>query len=82
MKVLLMLYLCADASHAECRAIPVQGWAKPDGYAQCAALVPALTDALTEANRQRIYFRCEAQRGDSAQVQQATPQFIHQSFRF
>ncbi|WKL53116.1 hypothetical protein Q1W70_00485 [Pseudomonas kielensis] len=81
MKVLLMLYLCADASHVECRAIPVQGWAKPDGYAQCTALVPALTDALTEANRQRTYFSCE-QQSDAALVQQAGAQLIHQSFRF
>ena len=76
-----MLYLCADASHVECRAIPVQGWAKPDGYAQCTALVPALTDALTEANRQRTYFSCE-QQSDAALVQQAGAQLIHQSFRF
>lgn len=82
MKVLLMLYLCADASHTECRAIPVQGWARPDDYAQCTVLVPALTDALTAANRQRTYFSCELQNGDAAQVQQATPEFIHQSFRF
>lgn len=81
MKVLLMMYLCLDASHTECRAIPVQGWVKPDGYAQCAALVPALTDALTKTNRQRTYFSCELQ-SDAALVQQARAQFIHQSFRF
>ncbi len=81
MKVLLMLYLCADASHTECRAIPVQGWARPDGYTQCTALVPALTAALTEANRRRTYFSCE-QQSDAALVQQARAQLIHQSFRF
>lgn len=82
MKVLLMMYLCLDASHTGCQPIAVQAWARPDAYQQCSALVPELTDALTAQNRQRIYFRCLPQSGDAAQVQQATPQFIHQSFRF
>ena len=82
MKVLLMMYLCLDPSLTDCQAIPVQAWARPDAYSQCATLVPELTDALTVQNRQRIYFRCEQEGGDAAQVQQATPQFIHQSFRF
>jgi hypothetical protein len=82
MKVLLMMYLCLDPTHTDCQPVPVQAWARPDAYSQCAALVPELTDALTVQNRQRIYFRCEPQDDDAAQVQQATPQFIHQSFRF
>ena len=82
MTVLLMMYLCLDASHTNCQAIPVQDWTRPDAYGECAALVPELTDALTEKNRQRIYFRCDPQAGDAAQAPQAAPQLIHQSFRF
>lgn len=82
MTVLLMMYLCLDASHTNCQAIPVKDWTRPDAYGQCAELAPELTEALTERNRQRIYFRCEPQSADAAQAQQATPKLIHQSFRF
>lgn len=73
MKVLLMMYLCLDPSRTDCQPVPVQAWARPDAYGQCIALVPELTEALTVQNRQRIYFRCEQEGGDAAQVQQAPP---------
>ena len=82
MKVLLMMYLCLDPSHTDCQTIPVQAWATPDAYQQCAALVPELTAALTEKNRKRTYFACELQDQGAGQVLQAGPRLIHQSFRF
>jgi len=81
MTVLLLLYLCADATRTDCQVIPAQRWKGPDAYEQCLDAVPGLTKALTAANRQRHRFVCEIQAADAKPADVARPKFIHQSFR-
>lgn len=82
MTVLLLLYLCADATRTDCQVMPVQLWQGSNAYEQCIGAVPGLTKALTAPNRERHRFVCEVQ-ADSEQnaAHQAKPTFIHQSFR-
>lgn len=59
MNVLLLLYLCADATRTDCQVLPAQSWQGPNAYEQCIGTVPGLTKALTAQNRQRHRFVCE-----------------------
>lgn len=82
MTVLLLLYLCADATRTDCQVLPAQLWQGPDAYEQCIGVVPGLTKALTAPNRERHRFVCEVQAdGQQNTGHQAKPIFIHQSFR-
>lgn len=82
MNVLLLLYLCADATRTDCPVLPTQLWQGPDAYEQCIGAVPDLTEALTTQNRQRHRFVCEVQVEDGKNAEHQTlPAFIHQSFR-
>lgn len=82
MNVLLLLYLCADATRTDCLVLPTQLWQGPDAYEQCIGAVPDLTEALTTQNRQRHWFVCEVQVEGGENVKyQASPTLIHQSFR-
>ena len=82
MTVLLLLYLCADATRTDCQVLPVQLWQQPDAYEQCIGAVPGLTKALTAPNRESHRFVCEIQAdGEQTAGHQAKPTFIHQSFR-
>ena len=82
MTVLLLLYLCADATRTDCQVLPAQLWQGPDAYEQCIGAVPGLTKALTAPNRERHRFVCEVQAdGEQNAGHQAKPTFIHQSFR-
>ncbi|VVP05546.1 hypothetical protein PS838_03049 [Pseudomonas fluorescens] len=82
MNVLLLLYLCADASRTDCQVVPAQHWQGPDAYEQCVGTVPDLSNSLTAQNRQRHRFVCQVQVevGRNAE-HQALPALIHQSFR-
>lgn len=82
MTVVLLLYLCADATRADCQVIPAQLWKGPEAYEQCLDAVPGLTKALTAINRERHRFVCEIQTDDAKPAEEvARPKFIHQSFR-
>ncbi|MCB2255390.1 hypothetical protein KTQ74_26055 [Pseudomonas chlororaphis] len=82
MTVLLLLYLCTDATRTDCQVIPAQRWVGADAYEQCLASVPRLTIALTAKNRKRHSFVCEVQTGsDVSDAQQPHPQLTRQSFR-
>lgn len=82
MTVLLLLYLCADASRTDCQVVKADSWSGPYAYKQCTDVVPGLTEALTEPNRKRHRFVCETQ-GDGAKPAEhkTSSAFIHQSFR-
>lgn len=82
MTVLLLLYLCSDATRTDCQVLPAQSWHGPDAYEQCLGAVPGLTQALSAPNRERHRFICEIET-DSAQPtgHAGRPTFIHQSFR-
>lgn len=82
MTVLLLLYLCTDATRTDCQVIPAQRWVGIDAYEQCLATVPGLTTALTAKNRKRHSFVCEVQTdSDVGDVQHIQPQLTRQSFR-
>ncbi|PRW80077.1 hypothetical protein C7A12_02565 [Pseudomonas fluorescens] len=82
MTVLLLLYLCSDATRTDCQVLPAQLWQGPDAYEQCIGAVPGLTKALTAPNRNRHRFVCEVQSDSEQSVRhQAKQAFIHQSFR-
>lgn len=82
MTVLLLLYLCADATRTDCQVLPTQLWQGPDAYEQCTDVVPGLTEALTAPNRNRHRFVCEIQGdGPKPAEHKAQPSLIHQSFR-
>jgi hypothetical protein len=81
MTVLLLLYLCADATRTDCQVLPAQRWKGDTAYEQCLNAVPALTQALTASNRERHRFICEIQTDDAKPAEEAWPRFIHQSFR-
>ncbi|ALI05624.1 hypothetical protein AO356_02155 [Pseudomonas fluorescens] len=82
MTVLLLLYLCSDATRTDCQVLPAQTWHGPNAYEQCVGALPRLTQALSAANRNRHRFICEIQ-PDEAQPagRTARPTLIHQSFR-
>ena len=80
MTVLLLLYLCADATRTDCQVLPAQLWQGPDAYEQCIGAVPGLTEALTAPNRNRHRFVCEVQADGAHPAELKTRQtFIHQS---
>ncbi|AZD84730.1 hypothetical protein C4K14_1896 [Pseudomonas chlororaphis subsp. aureofaciens] len=82
MTVLLLLYLCTDATRTDCQVVPAQRWVGTDAYEQCLASVPRLTNALTAKNRKRHSFVCEEQTdSDVGDVQHIQPQLTRQSFR-
>ncbi len=82
MTVLLLLYLCADATRTDCQVLPAQLWQGPDAYELCIATVPGLTQALTAPNRERHRFVCEIQTDDEQNAgHHAKPTFIHRTFR-
>jgi hypothetical protein len=80
--VILLLYLCADATRTNCQVVKADSWNGPFAYEQCTAVVPGLTEALTAPNRKRHRFICEVQ-GDGAKPAEhkAPPGLTHQSFR-
>lgn len=82
MTVLLLLYLCSDATRTDCQVLPAQSWHGPDAYEQCVGALSGLTQALSATNRNRHRFICEIQ-ADEAQPagRVARPTLIHQSFR-
>ncbi|AJO77642.1 hypothetical protein TO66_10125 [Pseudomonas sp. MRSN 12121] len=82
MTVFLLLYLCADASRADCQVVRTDSWSGPHAYEQCALVIPRLTKALTAPNRKRHRFVCEIQ-GDDAEPAEhkARSVFTHQSYR-
>ncbi|MCF4997159.1 hypothetical protein GIW70_04160 [Pseudomonas syringae] len=82
MTVILLLYLCADATRTNCQVVKADSWNGPYAYEQCADVVPGLTEALTAPNRERHRFVCEIQ-GDMAKPAEhkSQPVFIHKSFR-
>lgn len=81
MTVLLLLYLCADATRTDCQVLPAQLWRGPDAYELCIATVPGLTQALTAPNRERHRFVCEIQTdGEQNAGYHAKPTFIHRTF--
>ncbi|WP_347904974.1 hypothetical protein [Pseudomonas purpurea] len=61
MTVFLLLYLCTDASRADCQVILIEHWKAPDAYEQCSSAAKQLTVDLTAKNRQRDHFVCEIQ---------------------
>lgn len=82
MTVLLLLYLCADATRTDCQVLPAQLWQGPDAYELCIATVPGLTQALTAPNRERHRFVCEIQTyGEQNAGHHAKPTLIHRTFR-
>lgn len=82
MTVFLLLYLCADATRADCQVVKADSWNGPYAYERCTDVLPGLTEALTAPNRERHRFVCEIL-GDIAKPAEhkAPPTFIHQSFR-
>lgn len=82
MTVILLLYLCADATRTNCQVVKADSWNGPFAYEQCTAVVPGLTEALTAPNRKRHRFICEVQ-GDGTKPAEhkAPPALTHQSFR-
>ncbi|NWA03756.1 hypothetical protein [Pseudomonas gingeri] len=76
MTALLLLYLCADATRTDCKALPVERFDGADAYERCIGALPAMTASLSAKNRERHQFVCEVRGGD-----QARPALIHQSFR-
>ena len=83
MTVILLLYLCADATRTNCQVVKADSWNGPSAYEQCSAVVPGLIEALTAPNRKRHRFVCETQGTDAkpAEHKAPPPAFIHQSFR-
>jgi hypothetical protein len=81
MTVFLLLYLCTDATRTDCQVLPAQRWKGDTAYEQCLDAIPALTQALTVTNRKRHRFVCEVQTDDAGPTEEASPRFIHQSFR-
>ena len=82
MTVLLLLYLCEDATRIDCQVVPARLWQGPDAYELCIATVPGLTQALTAPNRERHRFVCEIQTdGEQNAGHHAKPTFIHRTFR-
>lgn len=82
MTVILLLYLCADATHTDCQVLPAQLWKGPDAYEQCRAILPDLTKALTTPNRELHRLICEVQ-AENPQPSELVvrPAVTHQSFR-
>lgn len=80
--VLLFLYLCTDASHLDCQAIPVQQWASGDAYEQCEKTAQTLKRTLTPVNRPRHRFVCEEQNASGREIENLDqPRLTLQSFR-
>lgn len=82
MTVILLLYLCADATRTNCQVVKADSWNGPFAYEQCTSVVPGLTKAQTAPNRKRHRFVCEIQNdGAKPAEHKAPPALTHQSFR-
>lgn len=82
MSVILILYLCADATRTNCQVVRAESWNGPHAYERCVDVALGLTQEMTAPNRDRHRFVCEIL-GEEAKPAEhkAQPAFIHQSFR-
>lgn len=82
MSVILILYLCADATRTNCQVVRAESWNGPHAYERCVDVALGLTQEMTAPNRDRHRFVCEIL-GEEAKPagHKVQPAFIHQSFR-
>lgn len=82
MSVILILYLCADATRTNCQVVRAESWNGQHAYERCYDVALGLTEEMTAPNRDRHRFVCEIL-GEEAKPAEykAPPTIFHQSFR-